>query len=151
MKRKQDGQSGFTLVEMLVTMALLGLALAISIPYVAKSGQGQMLDATAAQLASLFRSAQTQSYVSNLMVDVTFDRDKRTWTIARGAAPLRFDDSIKVTALTIAEAVSEKRVSYRFFPEGGNSGGRVLLEANSAATEISLHWLTGAVSTKRVR
>ena len=150
MRRVSVTQAGFTLVEMLVAVALLALALAVSVPYVTKSIPHQKLEAAATQLASLFSSAQTQAHISNAVIYVTFDRDARTWSIMSGRTPIHVDASIKVTTLTIDEAVSDRQVGYVFFPEGGNSGGRVLLESDNSSSEISLNWLTGTVTTHLV-
>jgi general secretion pathway protein H len=142
MKRESVTQAGFTLVEMLV--------LAVSMPFATKSSHHQKLGAAATQLTALFSSAQTQAHISNSVVQVTFDRNARTWSMMSGRSPLHIDASIKVTILTIDEAVSERQAGYVFFPEGGNSGGRVLLEADNSSSEISLNWLTGTITTHRV-
>jgi general secretion pathway protein H len=149
MTRYMRGQSGYTLVEMLVVLVLLGMATAISLPYATSSGQAQKLDATASQLAALFRQAQTLAYVTNKDVKVSFERDSRKWLVNDGSPQLQLDQSLSITALTVEGQVSEKQISYRFFPVGGSSGGRVVLEANKNKVVVDLNWLTGAVTWKR--
>jgi general secretion pathway protein H len=145
-----QNQSGYTLVEMLVVLVLLGLATAISLPYATSSGQAQKLDATASQLAALFRQAQTLAYVTNRDVKVSFERDSRKWLVNDGSPQLQLDQSLSITALTVEGQVSEKEISYRFFPVGGCSGGRVVLEANKNKVTVNLNWLTGAITWKRL-
>jgi general secretion pathway protein H len=144
-----QNQSGYTLVEMLVVLVLLGMATAISLPYATSSGRAQKLDATASQLAALFRQAQTLAYVTNSDVKVSFERDSRKWLVNDGSPQLQLDQSLSITALTVEGQVSEKQISYRFFPVGGSSGGRVVLEANKNKVVVDLNWLTGAVTWKR--
>ncbi len=146
----KHSEAGYTLVEMLVVLVLLGMATAVSLPYATTPGQAQKLDATASQLATLFRQAQTVAYITNREVTVSFDRDSRKWLTNNGSPQLQLDRSLAVTALTIEGHVSEKEVSYRFFPVGGSSGGRVLLEANENKVSVDLNWLTGAVAWKRL-
>ena len=150
MMRENHLEAGYTLVEMLVVLVLLGMATAVSLPYATSSGQAQKLNATASQLASLFRQAQTVAYVTNKDVIVSFERDKFKWLVNRGSPQLELDRSLTVTALTVEGQVSEKEISYRFFPAGGSSGGRVVLEVNKNKVAIDLNWLTGAVTWKRL-
>jgi general secretion pathway protein H len=149
MTENTQNQSGYTLVEMLGVLVLLGMATAISLPYATSSGQAQKLDATASQLAALFRQAQTLAYVTNKDVKVSFERDSRKWLVNDGSPQLQLDQSLSITALTVEGQVSGKEISYRFFPVGGSSGGRVVLEANKNKVVVDLNWLTGAVTWKR--
>jgi general secretion pathway protein H len=150
MTRNMHGQSGYTLVEMLVVLVLMGMATAISLPYATSSGQAQKLDATASQLAALFRQAQTLAYVTNKDVKVSLERDSHKWLVNGSSPQLQLDQSISVIAMTIEGQISEKEISYRFFPAGGSSGGRVVLEAKKNKAVVDLNWLTGAVTWKRL-
>jgi general secretion pathway protein H len=150
MTRNMQGQSGYTLVEMLVVLVLMGMATAISLPYATSSGRAQKLDATASQLAALFRQAQTLAYVTNKDVKVSLERDSRKWLVDGSSPQLQLDQSISVIAMTIEGQISEKEINYRFFPAGGSSGGRVVLEANKNKAVVDLNWLTGAVTWKRL-
>lgn len=150
MTRRNHPAAGYTLVEMLVVLVLLGMAAAMSLPYATSSGQAQKLDATASQLATLFRQAQTVAYVTNRDARVSFERDSRKWLVNGTSPQLELDRSLTVMALTVEGQVSEKEINYRFFPSGGSSGGRVVLEVNKNKVAIDLNWLTGAVTWKRL-
>jgi general secretion pathway protein H len=146
---KPHGQLGFTLVEMLVVLALIGLAAAISLPYALEAGHAQKLDATASKVASLFQMAQSQAYITNAIVTVQFDRSTRTWTASNSVQPFQLDSAIAIVASTIEGEVTAKKIGYRFFPEGGNSGGHIILSWADDHVEIGLNWVTGAVTWKR--
>ena len=150
MTRRNHPAAGYTLVEMLVVLALLAMAAAMSLHYTSSSSQAQKLDATASQLATLFRQAQTVAYVTNRDVRVSFERDSRKWLVNGTSPQLELDRSLTIMALTVEGQVSEKEISYRFFPSGGSSGGRVVLEVNKNKVAIDLNWLTGAVTWKRL-
>jgi general secretion pathway protein H len=150
MTRKRQAKAGYTLVEMLVVLALLGMATAISLPYATSSGQVQRLEASASQLATLFRHARTLAYVTNKEVKVSFERDSRKWRVNGSTPQLQLDPSLTVIAMTIEGEVNEKEIGYRFFPAGGSSGGRVVLAENENRVGIDLNWLTGTVTWKRL-
>jgi general secretion pathway protein H len=147
MKAPPSSQYGFTLVEMLVVLVLLGMTAAISLPYVSGSARHQKLDSTAMQLAALFRKAQSQAYVTNAVVEVTFDRESRTWHSASAARLLQVDPSITVTVLSIEGQVSDSTFGFRFLPTGGNTGGQVVLTSGGRSVDVKLNWLTGAVTS----
>jgi general secretion pathway protein H len=145
-----ESRSGYTLVEMLVVLALLGLAAAMSLPYATSSGDAQRLDATASQLSALFRRAQTLSYITNKEVYVSFQRDSRKWLVNGSSAQLQLDQSLTIMAKTVEGQVTEKEIGYRFFPSGGSSGGRIILEAKKNKVAVDINWLTGAVTWKHL-
>jgi general secretion pathway protein H len=150
MTRKRHSEAGYTLVEMLVVLALLGMATAVGLPYATSSGQVQRLDASASQLATLFRQAQTLAYVTNKNVKVSFERDSRKWRVNGSIPQLQLDQSLSVIAMTVEGQVNEKEISYQFFPTSGSSGGRVVLAENENRVVIDLNWLTGVVTWKRL-
>jgi general secretion pathway protein H len=149
MTRKSPAQSGFTLVEMLVVLGLIAMTAAISLPFAAKSGPAQKLDATASQLTALFQTAQSLAYINNAIATVQFDRDTKAWTTSMATQRLQLDAAVTVVASTIEGEVTEKEIGYRFFPEGGNSGGHIILSRDKDRVEINLNWLTGAVTWQR--
>ncbi len=148
MSTQSSNQSAFTLVEMLVVLVLLGFAAAISLPYAKGSGQQQKLEATALQLAALFRKAQVQAYMTNAAVEVKFDRDTRVWRSGAAVRMLEVDPSVTVTVLSIEGQVSDKAFGFKFLPTGGNTGGGVVLNVDRASVEVNLNWLTGAITTR---
>lgn len=58
---QRPGVGGFTLVELLVTVAVLGIVLAMGIPQLMRSTAGSRLDAQADRLASAVRLARSEA------------------------------------------------------------------------------------------
>lgn len=146
MRPHSQNNSGFSLVEMLVVLALLSIAIAVSIPYIRTSGQNIILKAEAIQLANYFRTAHTHASQSNAIVIVKLDRETGIWSADGFSKTFKLSSAIDLKALTIADEVSTANIGFRFFLEGGNSGGRLVLKRDGDRVEIALNWLTGAIA-----
>jgi general secretion pathway protein H len=143
MKRSEDG---FTLAEMLVVLAVLAIVLAFSLPMVPGSGTQQKLQATAREITSLMSSARSKAIKTGNPTDVVFDRDKKTWATADNGRVVHVGGNIGVEAVTAAHLISGQFIRYRFFPDGGSSGGEVQLSAQDAKATFQLNWLNGATT-----
>lgn len=129
--RKAD--SGFTLMEMLVVLALLAVVAGIALPVARRQNDGVALRATAHQLAAHMRTARGAAI-----------RDSAEKTLVLDAGGRRYwvEGVTKVQAL--AKGV-ELRVAgaLRFYPDGTSTGGTVVLAGGGSAAEITLDTLTG--------
>lgn len=124
MTRLSKAEQGFTLLEMLVTIAVMGLALLL-IAYYAQPHSKRLEAERAAQ---------------NVAASM---RQDRGLAIATGQ-PVRFTlpplpGWLRVTAELPAKGLV-------FEPDGSSSGGAVLLAAPGMRSLISADWLTGRVS-----
>ena len=136
---------GFTLVEMLVVLALVALMMAISLPYASQSRGARSLDAAAQIIASYLRNTQSAAIGSNrerqLLVDlkngmISGPDDNRSYELP---------DKIGVELFTVDNQIKEDRATFRFFPDGGSTGGKIVLSSGTNRREIAINWLTGAV------
>ena len=148
---KQDGaqQAGFTLVEMLVVLALMVLATAVSLPYARASLEARRFDRTIQQLVVFLRNAQASALASGQDVEVTYDTGSRHFISTAQPLPVVITDDVVLSLLSIKERVKPVGASYLFFATGGNSGGRIELRRAMIVRSITLNWMTGVVSTTR--
>jgi general secretion pathway protein H len=130
-------ETGFTLVELLVVLAIIGLSLAIALPLLARHPVGAALNAAASEIRTALSQARSTAIVEDRMVvfqgdpggGYWLDRNHFTLPLMSGAQPLR--------VATIGGA----RIS--FFPSGGSSGGRIVVSSSGAQREIAVDMLTG--------
>jgi general secretion pathway protein H len=142
--KKTENERGFTLVEMLVVLGILAAVLAISIPYSFRSRENSDVETAARQIASLLRQAQSRALAGNSDTEVVLDVEKATVATGEGG-PLDIKGSLAVSALSARELSLAPKAAYRFFPDGGSTGGRIVLSKGDAIREIAINWLTGAV------
>lgn len=132
--RQAGAERGFTLLEMLVVLAVLGLMAGLVI------GRGPMrsagLDARLAanQVAGLLRGARSQAIAADRPVAVSIDAASGTIRVGGSAAR------------TVGAAVSGAADPLVFLPDGSSRGGTVTVAAGSVRKRVTVDWLTGRVS-----
>ena len=143
--------AGFTLVELLVVIAVLGFALALIVGYKAPWSSGAALEAAAAELASGLRLARSQAILDNRSVVLALDLDRHSWRIGAGS-PRPLPAQLSVELLTIGgERASERRGDIRFNPDGSSTGGRISIADGGRRIAIGVDWLTGRVQVADAR
>ena len=138
--------AGFTLIEMIVVLAILGMTLALFTAYRAPWSQTLSAAGAASQLAADLRLARSQAIISNRPVLVSVDLPGHQYRV--GAGDLRrIPGELRIELLTIAnERQSERVADIRFNPDGSSTGGRIVLVDDRRRIDIGVDWLTGRVS-----
>jgi general secretion pathway protein H len=140
------GQHGFTLLELLVVMALLALALALAAPSLNRLRLGVGVRSAAYELAAHLRAARAAARETNLERVLAIDVDSRRYWAEGVVAPRQLPHSI-VLDLTVpaSERLGAGLARVRFFPDGSTSGARVVLDDGRFSASIRVDWLTGDV------
>ena len=138
-------QAGFTLIEMLVVVAVLGLAVALLATHGPQRSAGLDLRTAAQQVAGTLRLARSRAIATNHEVGVSFDVLARSVRLEGTAArTLPPGIGLEVTAL-MGETAGERIAAIRFAPDGSSTGGRVELASGVRRVRIGVEWLTGRV------
>ncbi len=144
------GAAGFTLVEIVVVVALIGLTLGIVSVSVGEGLTGAKVRAASRDLAAALRYTRTQAIVKREAQVLTLDVDARSYT-APGRAPVELPRQMEMKLLTAAAEQVERGVGrIRFFPDGSSTGGHIELIRDTAVWGIDVAWLTGEVRLRDV-
>ena len=148
---RRTGTAGFTLLELIVTLAVLGLALVLITGYRAPWSSALGLTGTAAELASGLRMARSQAIAENRPVAVALDLAGHRYRVGDGRLqPLPVNLSIEL--LTVAgESRGRTEGDIRFNPDGSSTGGRISLADGRRRIAVGVDWLTGKVTVADVR
>jgi general secretion pathway protein H len=135
--------AGFTLVELLVVLAILGLAMAIALPRLLQPSPALQLDAAMRALIGAMRSTRSAAIAQNEELVLVLDVNSRSF-----ASPVAREQTLPrdaQMALKIAEPERESpsRGGIRFYPDGSATGGEVVLSLKDKEARICVHWLTG--------
>ncbi len=77
----QRGNSGFSLVELLMVVAIIGILTTIAVPVMTAAFRQSSLDAATDELISTFSSARSRAISKNTFCAVEFDVAARSYTI----------------------------------------------------------------------
>ncbi|MEQ9640276.1 MAG: GspH/FimT family pseudopilin [Alphaproteobacteria bacterium] len=137
-------QAGFTLLELLVVLAMLALVYAVAIPTRPAAWRGGDVAGAARTLAQDLRAARATAIAQRREVAVAVDPVALTYRVDRIETALPARD---VETLTVSLAPGERTV--RFLPDGSASGASLTLRHGDAATTVNVDWLTGRVEVAR--
>jgi len=145
------GPQGFSLMELVVVLAVLAIAAAVVTPAVGRTADGVRARAEVGAVAAFLRSAREQAVTRRQALEVVVERDAHALVVRRagreGEAGVLGSRAVS-PLLRIDAAPLPPRVT--FFPHGMSSGARFAIAApGSRAYVIAVDALTGRVSTLR--
>jgi len=138
--------SGFTLLELLVVLAMLAMIYALIPPMFTVGGSTTELKAGARQVAAGLRNARSQAIVSRGEATLTLDVEARSFRLSGDDKPRNLPRQAQINVYTAqGEVVDANTASIRFYPDGSSTGGRVTLAMGERKFHIDVDWLTGQV------
>ena len=141
---ERGDEGGFTLLELLVTLALAGLIAGLGLPYLAGRETGWQLNADARLLASELRAARGTALANRTRTIVRIDLVTPGVRSASGAYS-KFTAAEQLRAVTAKGTPGQATVEIAFAADGSSSGGEVVLQAGNQTRYVQVDWLTGAV------
>lgn len=137
---------GFTLLEILVVLALMGMMYTL-VPPLFSSGGTTELRAAARQLAAGLRKARGQAIASRQEATLTVDIEKRRFVVTGDAREYPLPAEAELSVFTAqSEAVRDKTAAIRFYPDGSSTGGAITVANGGTRFRIDVDWLTGNVA-----
>lgn len=138
--------AGFTLLEMLVVLVILGLLVTLVTSGRPSASANADVRLAAGRLASALREARSQAIVEDRPVGIVVDVVARRFGIGDAAdQPLPPDARVAVWTVS-GEVLRQRWGRIRFNPDGSSSGGRIDLEAAARTVSVGVDWLSGEVS-----
>jgi type II secretion system protein H len=163
------GNKGFTLVEILIVVALMGFAAALVSPALSRFSQSIELRTTAQRISGILRHCRNEAIQQGTIQQVILDAGRRELRICR-FEPLaageegqggKREEAPKERRYGLPEGIliEEIKVSpgqsaleypvIEFYPNGGSNGGSFRIDReNQKGYRIQVHFLTGIVEVK---
>jgi general secretion pathway protein H len=144
-KRRQC--TGFTLVEVLIVLAIIVAIIAILVPIGARQRQHAQLAAGAREVAEGLRLTRSRAILDSSPAAFLIDVRQNLFRVAGAATPEELPPGVNAVLLTTRDATNGTSVgAIRFYPDGSSTGGGVTLSAAGEAYLVSVDWLTGGIS-----
>ncbi|MDH2431074.1 GspH/FimT family protein [Pokkaliibacter sp. MBI-7] len=135
-------QGGFTLLELLLVLVLLGIALVAVSVNISRGLQPQARQDVAALLAGL-RSVRSQAISQGQPLTLTVDPETRQWS-APGQGSHRLSAGLMIELHSAAQSPRQQGV-YTFYPDGSASGGYIRLVRGGQRWRLDIDWLSGQI------
>ena len=145
---KRSGETGVTLLELIVVMGLLALALGVALPNLRPATERAPLRLVAEQLTGDLKRARTAAMIGNRPVALIFEPASHTYRIDGAGRPVRLPRTFTLTMRSATAGSVDRLV---FFPDGSATGGQLALRDAAGQTAVlTLDWLTGMVRQTRL-
>jgi general secretion pathway protein H len=137
---------GFTLLEMLAVIVLIGIAAAAVSISVTQGLASARINAASSELAGALRATRAQAIVRGQ--DQNFDVDIRANTYSDVKRhDVRLPTGLRLSITSAKEDQPNDHTGrIRFFPDGSSTGGRITLQSGRREWHVNVAWLTGQVS-----
>ncbi|OOG49570.1 GspH/FimT family pseudopilin [Rhodanobacter sp. C01] len=136
---------GFTLLEMLAVILLIGIAAAAVSVAVTQGLASARVRAASSELAGALRATRAQAIVRGQ--EQNFDVDTRANTYRNvHEQDVRLPKGLRISITSAKEDQPSDHVGrIRFFPDGSSTGGRITLQSGKRQWHVNVSWLTGEV------
>ncbi|HVH81814.1 MAG TPA: GspH/FimT family pseudopilin, partial [Stellaceae bacterium] len=112
--------AGFTFIELLVVLAIVGLAVAMAMPIFSRHVTGASLNAARDEIRAALRGARSTAITEGRPVVFRGDPSGGYWLDRRHFALPLMNGAQPLRVATVGA------VQVSFYPSGGSSGGRIL-------------------------
>jgi general secretion pathway protein H len=135
--------AGFTLMEMLVVLAILALVAGMASQLTRPASPRLRIEAAARALCAAARATRTRAIATNSETTLTVDLARKSFfspAVAETAFPPEARVELSVARIRGGSAASG---AITFFPGGGSTGGDIVISYANLRAAIGVNWLTG--------
>ncbi|WP_197310922.1 prepilin-type N-terminal cleavage/methylation domain-containing protein [Methylobrevis albus] len=135
----RDRRGGFTLMELMLAMVVIGLLAALALPRAPLSGGRGAVRADAARVVALLRADRTAALTRGEAVESRFDFDGGRLASGAGGPVIGLSRGVRLTP------AGEGARSVVFTPDGRSSGAILGLSGRGASILVTINPVTAAV------
>jgi general secretion pathway protein H len=141
-----ESEAGFTLIEVVCVLAIIGLLAALALPAIPRGTSQQRLAGYAVQVAALLKGDRNAAMRNRAAVSTSLDSERRIVISGATASVVEIPADVTFQAL-LAQRCGDRRVgaTIDFFPSGASCGGVIAIARLGVGYQIRVNWLTGGV------
>ena len=142
--------AGFTLLEIICVVAIIGLMAAVVLPAIPRGTSQPRLKAYAVEIASLLTADRTEAIRRHIAVTTDIDAAARSVRSRSDRRTIRLPDDVDMAATLAARCNGHlSSTGIVFFPSGMSCGGIVSLARSGIRYDVQVNWLTGGIEIVR--
>lgn len=144
--RRRSAAGGFTLIEILVVLLLLGITLTVVPPLFSGGFGSAEVRRDARALVGNLRHLRATAIAGQTSRALTLDVETRAYRLDGRTDTVAIDPETHLELITARSEMLEDGVGQiRFFPDGGATGGQVILTRAGRRLVVDVDWVTGRV------
>lgn len=137
---------GFTLLELMLVLLLMGLAYGIAAPSLGAGSSGTELKAAARQIGAGLRKARDVAVVSQSDSLFELNLESRSFKITGDEKAYNLPRNLELKLFTATTEVNDSNIgAIRFFADGSSTGGSISVGPVDMQYVIDVDWLTGRI------
>ena len=132
--------AGFTLIELVIVMVIVGVLAAIALPRMSQAAERQRLDAASKRVIADFALAQTRARAASESVTINFDLDTNSYqldAVGGDAITVQLGEEPYGVKLSFAEFGTGTTATFNGFGLP-TATGEIMLSTNQGTTTILL-------------
>jgi general secretion pathway protein H len=134
--------AGFTLFELLVVLAIIGLIMAITPLLTRNAVQNAQVKAAAETLAADLKWSRQRAISTGQETRIVFDLAARRYTRTADGTSRELPQDVRLVETARGKSPT---AMVRFFPDGSSTGGRFDIVRGTRTYEVSVLWPFGRV------
>jgi prepilin-type N-terminal cleavage/methylation domain-containing protein len=158
--RHPSFQRAFTLIEIMVVVAIMGMLAAVGLPSLTKALQREGMRKAVSEIIDVCASARAKAILQNQTVAVTFHPDEKSFAVEGGGpgkgatyvSSSKLPDGVDFMMLDInlQDCVQLEGARARFFPNGTSDEMTIVLRDRAEWKKITLEFATGIANVSQV-
>jgi prepilin-type N-terminal cleavage/methylation domain-containing protein len=146
----RSASRGFTLLELIVTLFVILLTVALSVPLISRSSDAIRARADVAGFSAVLRHARERAITSRRAYAVVIDPTARKMTVLAGGTDGEVKETRTLPERVSVQATPPPALTVRFEPEGTSSGAEYRVTAGDIVYRVSVDPVTGRVKNTRL-
>ena len=142
----RGGEDGFTLLEIVCVLAIIGILAAIIMPAIPRGTSRTRLEAYAIEIATVLRADRDAAIWRRQPIATQIDALARSVRSGAAGRIVRMPDDVHFEAMLAARCNQRAAGNtIDFFGSGMSCGGTIRLTRRDIGYDIRVNWLTGGV------
>lgn len=145
-----NDRRGFTLVEMILVLMLIGVSLLLVLPNISKGLQDREVRGSALGLAAVARDLRSRAVMDGVPQQLVLYLPQSSYLVGR-RREVHLPADVKFASVAGGEAVDRDTRKFYFFPNGSSLGGEIVLadSERNIAYAVRVEGLTGRIAVAR--